>query len=67
MSNAIQTIGNYLSKNSPQILTGVGAAGVLGTAVLAVRATPKALRDIWDAESEQTEGTGLPEVLVVLL
>ena len=36
----------YLRKASPTILSGLGAAGVIATSVLAVRATPKALRKI---------------------
>ena len=36
----------YLRKASPTILSGLGAAGVITTSVLAVRATPKALRKI---------------------
>lgn len=36
----------YLRKASPIILSGLGAAGVIITSVLAVRATPKALRKI---------------------
>lgn len=32
-----------LQKHSPEILTGIGIAGMVTTAVLAVRATPKAL------------------------
>ena len=35
-------IGRSLKKASPTILTCIGAAGVLATAVLAVKATPKA-------------------------
>lgn len=37
-----QTI-KFVEKQSPTILTGLGAAGVLTTAIMAVRATPKAL------------------------
>lgn len=44
-----------ISKNAPAILTALGATGVVTTTVLAVKATPEALRRIWDAESEQTE------------
>ena len=33
-----------LKKASPTILSGLGAAGVVGTSVLAVKVTPKALR-----------------------
>lgn len=37
---------NYLRKASPTLLSCLGAAGVIGTSVLAVRATPKAIRRI---------------------
>ena len=37
-------------KHSPEILTGVGIAGTITTTVLAVKATPKALRLIEEAE-----------------
>ena len=36
--------GQVLAKESPSILTGVGAVGVITTAMMAVRATPKALQ-----------------------
>lgn len=46
-SNGLQQIpkkiGQVLAKESPSILTGVGAVGVISTAVMAVRATPKAM------------------------
>ena len=38
-----KNLGGLISKNSPHILTGLGCAGVLSTAVLAVKGTPKAL------------------------
>ena len=38
-----QTVGRTLKKASPTILTCIGAVGVVATAVLAVKATPKAL------------------------
>lgn len=42
-----------LSKHSPEILTGIGIAGMITTTVLAVRATPKALRLIDDKKKEE--------------
>jgi hypothetical protein len=36
-------IGRSLKNNSPAILSGIAVAGVVGTAVLAVKATPKAM------------------------
>lgn len=46
-------LGQFVVDNSPAILTALGSVGVVSTAVAAVRATPYALRDIWDAESER--------------
>lgn len=39
-----ESVQTMLTKHSPEILTGVGIAGMITTTVLAVRATPKALR-----------------------
>lgn len=44
-----------VSKHSPEILTAVGIAGMITTTVLAVKATPKALKLIDDAEWEKAE------------
>lgn len=41
-----------LSNNSPAILTGVAACGVVGTVIFAVKATPKAMELISDREYE---------------
>lgn len=40
----VKSIGQVLSKNSPTILTGFGVAGLVSTALLAVKATPKAMQ-----------------------
>ena len=40
-------------KHSPEILTGLGIAGMITTTVLAVKATPKALQLIEEAEKEK--------------
>lgn len=42
-----------LTKHSPEILTGIGIAGMVTTTVLAVKATPKALRLIEDEKCRQ--------------
>jgi hypothetical protein len=42
-----------VSKHSPEILTGIGTAGLITTTVLAVKATPKALKLIEEAKEEQ--------------
>ena len=45
----------FLRKHSPTILTCIGAGGVIGTTVLAVKATPKALMLLEDAKEEKGE------------
>lgn len=47
----------FASKHSPEILTGIGIAGMVTTTILAVRETPKALMLIKDAEYEKKEGS----------
>ncbi len=41
-----------MSKHSPEILTGIGIAGMITTTVLAVKATPKAIRLIEERKAE---------------
>ena len=60
-----------LKKRSPEILTGFGIAGMVTTTVLAVKATPKALILIQDAEIEKVdvqvkEGKGPDELVKTL-
>ena len=43
LSNIAKNVRTAMKKHSPEILTGVGIAGMISTSVLAVRATPKAL------------------------
>lgn len=45
----------FVKKNSATILTCVGAAGVVATAVTAVKATPKAVRLLEEAKAEKGE------------
>ena len=52
LTNVIKNIQTTLTKHSPEILTGIGIAGMVSTTVLAVKATPKALRLIENAENE---------------
>ena len=47
-------------KHSPEILTGIGIAGMVTTTVMAVRATPKALRLIDNAEIKKANETNTP-------
>lgn len=43
----------FASKHSPEILTGLGIAGMVTTTVLAVKATPKAMRLLEEKKSEE--------------
>ena len=51
ITNDIQT---SLTKHSPEILTGIGIAGMVASTILAVQATPKAIKLI-ETERELTE------------
>lgn len=46
----IRRFGRSINSNSPIILSGLAVAGVVATAVLAVRATPKAIKALEEAE-----------------
>lgn len=52
LSLFFKTAQKAMVKHSPEILTGLGVAGFVTTTVLAVRATPKALKRIEDAKHE---------------
>lgn len=49
----LKNVKTVVSKHSPEILTGIGIAGMITTTVLAVRATPKVLRLMEDAEYDK--------------
>lgn len=53
MPAGIKKIQKVLTRKSPEILTGIGIAGMITTTVLAVKATPKALRLIDEAEHKK--------------
>lgn len=52
LSKIARDVQMSLSKHSPEILMGIGIAGMITTTVLAVKATPKALRLIDDKKNE---------------
>lgn len=52
LKNAINTSKIFVDKHSPEILTSIGITGMIGTTVMAVAATPKALRLIEDKKEE---------------
>lgn len=56
---------NTASKHSPEILTGIGIAGMITTTVLAVKATPKALKLMEDARYDKEEDLTVPEKVKV--
>lgn len=52
-----------IQKHSPTILTCLGAAGVVATAVMAVKATPKAIEILEDAKDEKGDELTKLEVI----
>lgn len=65
MNNLVRKVEVFLKRNSSTILTCVGAAGVVGTTVLAVKATPKAMRLLEEAKEEKGEPLTKAEVVMV--
>lgn len=53
MKDIVKRTNAALSKYSPEILTGLGIAGMVTTTVLAIKATPKAYMLLEDAEDEK--------------
>ena len=49
------SVSTAVRKHSPEILTGLGIAGMVGTTVLAVKATPKAIQLIDNMKEEKAE------------
>lgn len=59
----IDSFANYIVKHSDAIFTGFAMLGTVGTAVLAVKATPGALDDIDKAYAEKGEALTKKEVI----
>jgi hypothetical protein len=57
---AAKTIGALATKNSPTLLTILGVTGLVGTAVMGIRATPKAIR-ILDQERYRREDEAIED------
>lgn len=55
VTQLLKTAKKTLSKHSPEILTGIGIAGMITTTALAVKATPKALKLIEMEKKHQNE------------
>lgn len=52
LATITKDVRKFASKRSPEILTGIGIAGMITTTILAVRATPKALELIEEQKEE---------------
>lgn len=53
LSTIVKNVKRVSVKHSPEILTGIGIAGMITTTILAIKATPKALDLIVKAEDEK--------------
>lgn len=53
LSNIAKGVRTAMIKHSPEILTGIGIAGMITTTVMAVRATPKAIKLIEEEKDRQ--------------
>ena len=65
MNNLLRQSQLFIKRNSSTILTCVGAIGVITTAVLAVKATPKAMDSLEQAKEEKGEELTKLEVVKV--
>lgn len=52
LQKTFKTIASTMKKHSPEILTGIGVAGMVTTVVMAVKATPKAVMLVNEREVE---------------
>ena len=59
----VKDVRTTVVKHSPEILTGIGIAGMITTTVLAVKATPKAIRLIDSFEKEKGEAITAGETI----
>lgn len=53
-SQIVRSVRSSITKHSPEILTGVGIAGMITAGILAVKETPKALQLIEEKKKEQS-------------
>ena len=65
INEAFKSLKRSTSKYSPQILTGFGIAGVVTTTVLAIKATPKAVKLVEEEAYERKEELTPMEVVKV--
>ena len=62
LSRLAKSVRMAIKKHSPEILTGIGIAGMVTAAVMAVKATPKALYLLEKAKSDESENEKHPFV-----
>lgn len=62
VTKIFKSIQTNMTKHSPEILTGLGITGMLVTTVMAVRATPKAMRLCEQLEHEHEHDTELRKI-----
>ena len=67
-SSVLSNIKSFTTKHSPEILMGIGIAGMITTTILAVKATPKALALVEDEKLrryKETEDDTLTKIEIV--
>lgn len=64
MNRLLSKTGCFIKKNIATILTGIGTVGVVITAVSAIKATPKALYSIEEAEKEKGDKLSNKEKII---
>lgn len=57
LSQITNRVRNTLTEHSPEILTGIGIAGMVATTFMAVKATPKALDIMTEIKKEHSDDT----------
>lgn len=55
MKDVLRSSKLFMKRNAPTILTSIGGVGVISTAVMAAKATPKAMLILEEAEAEKGE------------
>lgn len=63
LTKLTKQVTTSISRRSPEILTGIGIAGMVTASVLAVKATPKAIRLLEEAKKEKNESFTKMEVV----
>lgn len=63
--NIIHTLGKMTSKHAPELLTGLGIAGMFAAVIFAVKATPKAVKLIEGRETEKDDILTKSEIVKV--